>query len=75
MNPNPLSDREKALEGQWIKEKEWVLERSLSVHLKLTSRRMQLAKDRAAKKQQSAKDAGLGSGSKEQPSQTGQEKK
>jgi hypothetical protein len=24
MNPNPLSDREKALENQWIREKECV---------------------------------------------------
>ncbi|KAH6845681.1 hypothetical protein B0I37DRAFT_447529 [Chaetomium sp. MPI-CAGE-AT-0009] len=38
MNPNPLSDREKALEDQWIREKE-----------------KQMAKDKAAKKQEAAK--------------------
>ncbi|KAL2177372.1 uncharacterized protein P884DRAFT_277624 [Thermothelomyces heterothallicus CBS 202.75] len=44
MNPNPLSDREKALENKYIKEKE-----------------KQMAKVRAEKKQQSAKDADHGS--------------
>ncbi|KAH6637147.1 hypothetical protein F5144DRAFT_569770 [Chaetomium tenue] len=46
MNPNPLSDREKALEDQWIRDKE-----------------KQMAKDRAAKRQQEAKDS-TGTGSK-----------
>ncbi|KAK3299518.1 uncharacterized protein B0H64DRAFT_388847 [Chaetomium fimeti] len=39
MDPNPLSDRGKASEDQWIREKE-----------------KQMAKDRAAKKQEAAKD-------------------
>ncbi|KAL2132278.1 hypothetical protein VTI74DRAFT_3992 [Chaetomium olivicolor] len=38
MKPNPLSDREKALEDQWIRVKE-----------------KQMAKERAAKKQEEAK--------------------
>ncbi|KAK4034265.1 hypothetical protein C8A01DRAFT_39273 [Parachaetomium inaequale] len=55
MNPNPLSDREKALEDQWVREKE-----------------KQMAKDRAAKKQQTAKDTDSGSKGQQQ---TGEEQK
>jgi hypothetical protein len=59
MNPNPLSDREKALENEYIRAKEWVP--SMSSFLKnqgLTHKvpRKQMAKDRAAKKLQSAKE-------------------
>ncbi|KAK4145179.1 uncharacterized protein C8A04DRAFT_10903 [Dichotomopilus funicola] len=54
MNPNPLSDREKALEDQWIKQKECV-SRGL-----LTQRRKQMAKDAAAKKQEAAKQTTQG---------------
>jgi hypothetical protein len=54
MNPNPFSDRGKALEDQWVREKECApfvsLLRQISV---VNRRRKQMAKDRAAKKQQS----------------------
>lgn len=75
MNPNPLSDREKALEDQWIREKECASHTPItSQHLQsripnLTSCRKQLAKDRAAKKQQAAKDAGSGSKGQQQEGQ------
>ncbi|KAH6616116.1 hypothetical protein B0J18DRAFT_469361 [Chaetomium sp. MPI-SDFR-AT-0129] len=43
MNPSPLCDREKALEDQWVKQKE-----------------KQMAKDAAAKKQETAKQTTQG---------------
>lgn len=55
MNPNPLSDREKALENQWIREKEYV-QCVFQDRKVLTWSRKQMAKDRAAKAQ-SAKDS------------------
>jgi hypothetical protein len=54
MNPNPFSDRGKALEDQWVREKECApfvsLLRQISV---VNRRRKQMAKDGAAKKQKS----------------------
>jgi hypothetical protein len=57
MNPNPLSDRGKALEDQWVREKEYAPSAPLLRHVSgANRRRKQMAKDRAAKKQQSAKE-------------------
>ncbi|SPQ24280.1 c1da536f-53b4-4886-85ac-91f2e4a76e1a [Thermothielavioides terrestris] len=77
MNPNPLSDREKALENQWIRERDFV-GIGIVETAGLTERRKQLAKQRSAKKdtaKETAKDSGSGAGSRKGQEQTGQEKK
>jgi hypothetical protein len=67
MNPNPLSDREKALENQWIKEKESVLD-LLLLYLSVTTEtdRVQKAAGEGQSDEEAAASQGHRPGDREQ---------
>ena len=68
VSPNPLEEREKAMENQWIKEKEYTTLPLRSTQIKADAApRQKMARDRAAKAQEAK-------GASDQGQQSNQEK-